>query len=170
MMLSASRRVSGFVTFTSGEFYGGTLVEASWRGRVEMSPQLSAEPTLSLNHVDTPYGMGDTNVIGGRATYTMTPRMFVGALVQYQSATKTVDHQRAVPLGIPAWQRDVRRLQRRPRHRPHRLSAAHPESKFRREGHQAVPTLKVRALCRARERQGAGSTLSITLSSSSVST
>jgi hypothetical protein len=77
------------VTLTSGEFYGGTLVEASWRGRVELTPQLSVEPTLSFNHVTTPYGTGDTNVIGGRVIYTLSPRMFVGALVQFQSATKT---------------------------------------------------------------------------------
>jgi hypothetical protein len=89
VMLSASRPVSGFVTFTSGEFYGGTILEASWRGRVELSSRLSAEPTLTFNHVETPHGSGDTNVIGSRLTYTLSPRMFVGALVQYQSATKT---------------------------------------------------------------------------------
>ena len=51
---------------------------------------MSFEPQVSLNHVDTPYGVGNTNVIGSRATYTLTPRMFVGALLQYQSATKAV--------------------------------------------------------------------------------
>ena len=89
LALSAARKLSGFVTLASGEFYGGTLLEASWRGRIELTPQLSAEPTLSFNHVETPYGTGDTNVIGSRLTYTLSPRMFVGALVQYQSATKT---------------------------------------------------------------------------------
>jgi hypothetical protein len=89
VMLSAARRASGFVAVTVGEFYDGTIVEASWRGRVELSPQLSLEPTLSFNHVETPHGNGDTNLIGGRITYTLTPRMFVGALIQYQSATNT---------------------------------------------------------------------------------
>ncbi len=89
VMLSASRRVSGFVTVSAGEFYDGTILEASWRGRVELSSRLSAEPTLSINHVETPHGTGDTNVIGGRLTYTISPRMFLAALVQYQSATKT---------------------------------------------------------------------------------
>jgi len=88
--MSASRRVSGFVSVGGGEFYGGTLRELSWRGRVEISPRLSLEPQVSLNHVDTPYGVGDTNVAGGRITFTITPKMFVGALVQYQSATKSV--------------------------------------------------------------------------------
>ena len=87
--MSASRRVSGFFSLAAGEFYGGSLAEISWRGRVELSPSLSFEPQLSLNHVETPYGAGDSNVVGARLTYTLTPRMFVGALVQYQSATKS---------------------------------------------------------------------------------
>jgi len=81
--------ISGFVTLATGEFYGGTLLEASWRGRIELTPQLSAEPTLSFSHVETPCGTGDTNVIGSRLTYTISPRMFVGALVQFQSAART---------------------------------------------------------------------------------
>ena len=87
--MSASRRVSGFFSVAGGEFYGGTLREFAWRGRVEVSPSLSLEPQISLNHVDTPYGAGDTNVIGARATYTLTPRMFMAALLQYQSTTKS---------------------------------------------------------------------------------
>ena len=88
-MLSASRRISGFVTVTSGEFYDGSILEASWRGRVEFSSRLSAEPSMTINHVETPHGKGANNVIGSRLTYTLTPRMFVGALVQFQSATRT---------------------------------------------------------------------------------
>ena len=87
--LSAARKVSGFVSFTVGEFYDGTILETSWRGRIEFSSQLSAEPTIAFNHVETPHGTGDTNVIGSRVTYTLTPRMFVAALIQYQSAAKT---------------------------------------------------------------------------------
>ena len=88
--MSASRRLSGFVSVSGGEFYGGTLRELSWRGRVEVSPQVSIEPQVSINHVDTPFGIGDTNVIGARSTYTITPRMFIGALLQFQSAAKSV--------------------------------------------------------------------------------
>ena len=88
--MSASRRVSGFASVTAGQFYGGTLRELAWRGRVELSSQLSVEPQMSLNHVDTPYGIGDTNEVGARATYTLTPRMFVSALLQYQSSVKAV--------------------------------------------------------------------------------
>lgn len=87
---SAQRPVSGTMIVTRGGFYGGTLTEVSWRGRVELGPQFQAEPTLSLNHFRTPWGDGDSNIISSRFTYTLTPRMFASALVQYQSATESV--------------------------------------------------------------------------------
>jgi hypothetical protein len=40
--------------------------------------------------VDGPYGTGDTNLVSSRVTYTLTPRMFVSGLVQYQSRTDSV--------------------------------------------------------------------------------
>jgi len=32
-----------------------------------------------------PWGHGNTNLVSARATYTVSPRMFVAALLQYQS-------------------------------------------------------------------------------------
>jgi hypothetical protein len=84
------RPISGAVVVRRGSFYDGTLSELSWRGRVEFSPQLYAEPTVSWNHVDTPFGTGNTNLMSSRVTYTLSPRMFVSGLVQYQSRTDTV--------------------------------------------------------------------------------
>ena len=89
-MFSPSRPLSGFVSVTYGDFYGGTLTEASWRGRVEFSSHLYAELILSFNHVAGPFGTGNTNLIGSRVTYTISPRMFVSVLVQYQSFNETV--------------------------------------------------------------------------------
>ncbi len=87
---SAQRPVSGTMILTRGGFYGGTLNEVTWRGRVELGPQFQVEPTLSLNHFKTPWGNGDSNIISSRFTYTLTPRMFASALVQYQSATDSI--------------------------------------------------------------------------------
>ena len=84
------RKVSGSAVARHGSFYDGTLDELTWRGRLEFSPQLYAEPTLSWNRVDTPWGRGNTNLVSSRVTYTLTPRMFVSALVQYQSRTDSV--------------------------------------------------------------------------------
>ncbi len=83
--MGLQRRISGGITLGYGGFYGGTLAEATWRGRVEFTPQLYAEPTLSWNRIDAPFGNGNTNLLATRLTYTVTPRMFVAALVQYTS-------------------------------------------------------------------------------------
>ncbi len=88
--MGPQRPISGTVTVARGSFYGGTLTEATWRGRVEFSGRLYAEPTISWNQVTGPYGNGDANLYGSRITYTVTPRLFVAALTQYQSRTRTV--------------------------------------------------------------------------------
>jgi hypothetical protein len=84
-VLGPQRPVSGTLTVAGGGLYDGTLTEVSWRGRLEFSPQLYAEPTLAWNRVRGPFGNGQTNVASTRLTYTLTPRMFAAALVQYQS-------------------------------------------------------------------------------------
>ena len=75
---------------TYGGFYGGTLRELTWRGRLEFGPHFYAEPTISLNTFATPFGDGKANILSSRLTYTLTPRMFASALVQYQSAGNAV--------------------------------------------------------------------------------
>ena len=54
--MGLQRRISGGITLGYGSFYDGTLTEATWRGRVEFTPQFYAEPTLSWNRVEAPYG------------------------------------------------------------------------------------------------------------------
>ena len=88
--LAPQRPVSGTVILTHGGFYGGTLNEVTYRGRVEFGSQFYVEPILSLNYFDTPWGSGDANIVSGRFTYTITPRMFTSALIQYQSSNDTV--------------------------------------------------------------------------------
>jgi hypothetical protein len=88
--LGQQRRVSGSIIVAGGGFYEGTLTELTWRGRVEFSGQFYVEPTISWNHVDVPWGTDDTNLFSTRATYTISPRMFASALIQYQSRVHTV--------------------------------------------------------------------------------
>ena len=52
--------------------------------------QFYVEPTLSWNHVDVPQGIANSNLFSSRATYTLSTRMFVSALVQYQSRSHSV--------------------------------------------------------------------------------
>jgi hypothetical protein len=48
------------------------------------------EPTYSFNHVTLVQGRFITHLVGSRVTYSMTPLMFVSALLQYNSGTNTV--------------------------------------------------------------------------------
>jgi hypothetical protein len=86
----SQHRLSGTSTLDVGQFYGGEKTTATFRGRVEVTPQLGVEPNVSLNWIDLPEGRFTTTIVSGRATFTMTPRMFVSALVQYTSSTSSV--------------------------------------------------------------------------------
>jgi hypothetical protein len=84
------RKISGTAVALHGSFYDGTVTEVGWRSRLEFSPQFYAEPTITINHVDVPWGRGFSNLVSSRLTYTLTPRMFVSGLVQYQSRNDAV--------------------------------------------------------------------------------
>jgi Domain of unknown function (DUF5916)/Carbohydrate family 9 binding domain-like len=86
----SQRKVSGTASTRYGSFYGGDLRELSWRSRIEFSPQLYAEPTVTWNDIEGPFGDGNNNLVSTRLTYTVSPRMFLSALVQYQSRTDAV--------------------------------------------------------------------------------
>jgi hypothetical protein len=88
--MGLQHRISGGLTLARGGFYAGTLTEVTWRGRVEFTPRFYAEPTISRNRVDGPYGSANTDLVSTRWTYTVTPRMFVAALIQYQSRTRSM--------------------------------------------------------------------------------
>ena len=89
--LGQQRRVSANVTAEHGSFYGGrkTTFGVS-RGRVSISDRISVEPSWSINRVDLPRGAFTANLVGARATWTMTPLMFASALVQYNSTLEQV--------------------------------------------------------------------------------
>ena len=85
------RRISGNLLVEHGTFFSGdkTAVTIS-RGRANMTPQFSVEPSYSVNWVDLPEGNFTTHLLGSRVTYTMTPLMFTSALVQYNSSIRAV--------------------------------------------------------------------------------
>jgi Domain of unknown function (DUF5916)/Carbohydrate family 9 binding domain-like len=81
------RRFSGEVVLETGKFYNGDRTTLSVNtGRVQVTPQLSLEPSASINWVDLVQGSFTAKVARTRATYTITPRMFVSGIVQYNSA------------------------------------------------------------------------------------
>jgi hypothetical protein len=89
--MAQQRAVSANLSIDYGTFYGGhkTTVGVG-RGRVPVTHQLSFEPTYSYNRVRVAVGGFDSHLAGSRVTYTMTPLMFVSALVQYNSANSAV--------------------------------------------------------------------------------
>ncbi len=89
--LGAQHRASGTLSYDQGGFYGGSKKTAAYSlGRIEVSPNLSIEPGFSFNWVDVPQGKFLAKVVTTRAVYTLSPRMFAGALVQYNSSSHSV--------------------------------------------------------------------------------
>jgi hypothetical protein len=83
--------LSGRMSYQQGSLYGGTKRTLGLGGgRIDFSSQLSIEPSLSLNWVDLPWGTFTSQVITNRTTFTLNPRMFVSALVQYSSSSRTL--------------------------------------------------------------------------------
>jgi hypothetical protein len=89
--MGQQRRLSANIQAELGTFYNGRKQTLSIaRGRVPVTNQFAVEPTYSLNRVSLVQGKFTTHLAGSRLTYTMTPLMFVSALVQYNSGTRTV--------------------------------------------------------------------------------
>lgn len=80
------RPISGTVALRVGDFWSGTNTTISISGgRIELSPQISLEPSYSINRVELPEGDFRAELGRVRFTYTFTPRMFLSTLVQYNS-------------------------------------------------------------------------------------
>ena len=87
------RRLSGTLTARVGEYFSGRIRSIGFsRGRFALTLQLSVEPTLSVNWIDTTQGSFRTDLVVSRVTYTFTPRMFFSGLIQYNSATDTISN------------------------------------------------------------------------------
>ena len=80
------RRVSGWLSLEGGTFFSGDMTELIYFGRWELTKQLSLEPRLSVHWVDLPEGSFTTNLARLRVNYMISPRIFLGALLQYNSS------------------------------------------------------------------------------------
>ena len=84
------RPISGNFAYQQGGFFSGTRREAAWRGRVEVMPRLTVEPLVSLNWISLPEGDYDTNLLASRINYTLSPRSFLAAFLQYNTAANSL--------------------------------------------------------------------------------
>jgi hypothetical protein len=84
------RPTSGTLSLARGQFYAGDITTVSFSGaRVSVLKQLSFEPRVSVNHVTLPVGTFTAKLVGSRADYGFSPRMFASALLQYSSSDRT---------------------------------------------------------------------------------
>ena len=83
-------RLSGTVALDVGGFYDGTRRTFSTNARFGISRQLGVEPNISLNWIERAGVHSTVKGTGARTTFTMTPQMFVAALVQYASASNSL--------------------------------------------------------------------------------
>ena len=90
-LMGSQHKISGNVSYEHGTLYGGTKRTIGYSmGRIELSYRFAVEPSVSLNWVNLPFGVFTSNGISVRPTFMVNPRMFISALVQYNSATRVV--------------------------------------------------------------------------------
>ena len=87
---SPQRKLSGRLVASGGSFYDGTKYTASYSGRLAFVPQVSLEPSLSLNRVRFSHGDFLAQVLSTRLTVTPTTRLTVSSLIQFTGATHTL--------------------------------------------------------------------------------
>jgi hypothetical protein len=84
------RAVSGTVTLRRGTFYEGDRTEAEYSGKINFGSRLTLEPRVSFNWIDVPQGSFLARLISTRTSIPFSPRMVLGALVQYNSSARTI--------------------------------------------------------------------------------
>lgn len=77
--------LSGTLSFARGSYYGGRKTEASYNGRVAPTSRFMVEPILTFDWLAMPTGDFTARLVSARTTFTMSPRMMVAALIQYNS-------------------------------------------------------------------------------------
>ena len=91
LTLGTQRTFAGTVAAQYGGFFSGSKTSLDLTsGRLQLTPQLSVEPGASFNWVDLPEGDFTTELATARTTYTITPWMFVSALLQYNSSSNSL--------------------------------------------------------------------------------
>lgn len=85
------RWISGSVNASHGGFYDGSRTRLGYQGRMEFGARFAVEPRLSVDWVDLPDARYRVTLLGARPTFTINPRNFVSALLQYNSAADAVD-------------------------------------------------------------------------------
>jgi len=90
-LFGQQRPISGTLSYQEGSLYGGTKRTVGFSGgRVVLSSHFQIEPSISANWVSLPWGAYTSTVVTARHTYMVSPRMFMSALIQYNSSASTL--------------------------------------------------------------------------------
>ena len=84
-----SRMFSGSAEVTTGSFFDGDKDTYQATGRFQ-TPQFRAQVTWRHDNVDLPSGVFDTDLVTTRLDYSFSPRMFLNALIQYNSDLREI--------------------------------------------------------------------------------
>ena len=90
LQLGSQRQITGTLSGSMGGFYGGDQVTVGYNGRAEISTKLAVEPRVSLTRIEMGGRRVLTTLVSARTTYGLSPRTFISALVQYNSAAGIV--------------------------------------------------------------------------------
>ena len=85
-----SKLLSGSANVITGGFFGGARTTATLGATLLLKPRLSTSLSYERNTLDLPWGKVRADLYILRGVYSMTPAMFVDALVQYQAETRRV--------------------------------------------------------------------------------
>jgi hypothetical protein len=84
-----SAAFSGSIEVSGGEFWDGRQKAAASSLRYRFSAHLAASASLSRSVVDLPTGSFTGDLVGLRLDWSLTPRMFLNAFVQYNGEADT---------------------------------------------------------------------------------
>ncbi|PYR32780.1 MAG: hypothetical protein DMF92_01080 [Acidobacteria bacterium] len=82
---NASARVSTILRYSSGEFYDGYRRGYTVGPAIRLNENLNAAVTVQINKIDVSTGSFVSTLVTGRANYNFNTKMFLNALVQYNS-------------------------------------------------------------------------------------
>lgn len=85
-----SKLLGTTINLTRGGFYDGDRTSASVAARLLVKPRLTATLSYEHNAVDLPAGSFRADLYILRGLYSVSPRLFVDALVQYNTETERV--------------------------------------------------------------------------------
>jgi hypothetical protein len=88
--IGPQRWLSGRVSAGHGSFYGGYKTEATLTSRLDLGAMLGVEPRVQIDWVTLPHTRFTSTLVGGRVSFTMTPRLSVASLLQYNSNTDSL--------------------------------------------------------------------------------